>query len=273
MNRGVKIFLAVFFSVLAVLLTIILVLLLSGRIKGFKLIKAKLIDSKEYEIVERIKLEIDNGDIKIKESNSNNIKIEFYSNNLNNYEVRLEDNVLKASLSNKKKNFINRIFSFGTSKIVIYLPSDYTGQVTTKNSVGDIKVENFKNLDFNCKLGVGDLRIDTVNNSNITLDVGDLRINNVNVINADVKTGDVRIENINESLNIKTKTGDIRLKNVNILSDSYIDLAIGDVRINNINNVYVDASNKVGDIKVNNNSRMSEHVLTIKANIGEIKVN
>ena len=55
-------------------------------------------------------------------------------------------------------------------------------------------------------------------------------------------------------------------------TNSKIETDTGDVRIKNINQIWIDAKSKTGDITIKDNYRKSDIELIIKTDTGDIKV-
>ena len=253
MSRNSKIVLAISLSTIGIILTVVMSILLIKFVNNEK--TGKLNYQKDYILVNDIEVKIGYGDILIKENSNKMIKIEIYSVNEKKYKVNNSSEKITVNINNKKNGFISRLFS-NKPKIIIYIPSDYSGKLDVNNAVGDVKIDSFKNL-----------------NLNSFISVGDLIVNEINSINSKVDVGDIKIDNIKEHLSITSNIGDIKINDISINKDSIIDNKIGDIKINSIKNAYIDATSNIGEVKINKNDRRSENILTIKSNIGDIKVN
>ena len=67
--------------------------------------------------------------------------------------------------------------------------------------------------------------------------------------------------------------GDIKIDNVNLLIDSYIENNMGDIKVGKTNDINIDAETGLGDVDINRIHRESKTKLTIKNDLGDIKVN
>jgi hypothetical protein len=294
MNKtGIKI-LILFLTFIVFLMTATFVYLLKSNFDwsnvGISIGNTKLIESKEFESITDINVESKAIDVIVKESDTDSVVVEVYSNKDLDYNIEESDGKLKVYV-----NYVSKItfFSFGNNtRLVIKLPKTYDGRFNVDAKVGDINIDSFENLEPTINNTVGDLNIKSVKSviveeletGDIDIDsadtilikkhsTGDIDIDDVNTVMIKTNTGDVNIKSIKNSFDIEGKTGDVKIDNADLKDDSRIEHKTGDVRIKSLTGAYIDASTKTGDTKVNNNDRCLEHTCTIKNNIGDIKVN
>lgn len=275
MNRGLTITLIAFLSVIVISLIAGLTVLLRNDFKFDSLdfddnLSTNLVEEKEISDIKDLDINTSEANIIIEGKDIKNIKVELYSNNVESYEINDED-IIKVVLKEKKYGF----FKIGrkTPNVKIYLPTSYSNHIKTNNNVGDTDIKGIKNASINIKTDVGDLKVDEIDKANITSRVGDIKIKKVNELVVDSNIGDIKINNINNSLDINSKTGDVKIESVNLKENSLIKSSTGDIKIKSITGCYIDGSSNVGDVNINNNDRKSDIVLTIKNNVGDIKVN
>lgn len=219
--------------------------------------KMKLVDSYETDIneINRVYLNLQSTDIEIKKSTNEKLLIEYYSNRDNNAKIEYNDNLVKVD----EDNYNVSCFGFCNSrrKVVVYVPTTYTGK-----------------FDFNTKSGDVNVDADLSNNKvNMYVMSGDIYLGIVGDINASTISGDIRVDKIIKSAILKTTSGDILVKKLEIKENSKINTISGDVFISdNQSNCYVDASAVSGDIKINSSDRKSDLVLQIKVISGDINV-
>lgn len=275
MNKRLTIALIAFLSVIVISLIAGLTILLRSNFKfdsldfGDKL-STNLVEEKEISDIKDLDIKTSEADIIIEGKDIENIKVELYSNNVESYEINDED-IIKVELKEKKYGF----FKIGrkTPNVKIYLPTSYSNRIKTNNNLGDTDIKGIKDASINIKTDVGDLKVDEIDKANITSRVGDIKIKKVNELVVDSDIGDIKINNINNSLDINSKAGDVKIESVNLKENSLIKSNTGDIKIKSTTGCYIDGSSNVGDVNINNNDRKSDLVLTIKNNLGDIKVN
>ncbi len=263
-NRSLIITLIVLLSIIAILLTIFLIYALTEKDFLFEYtsgINSKnVILEKDYSINEIEKLDItsDAGEVKILESEDDNIKLIVYGksskdlNNIKTFENR--DKSLNLEVLGERNKFIN--FGFRSFDIVIYAPKEALKEIKINNDLGDIEIENFEEASIS-----------------LDQDCGDIDIGKVKNVTIKSSYGDVKIVSISNKCNIDSDCGDIKIDNLQINENSLIKSDLGDVKIEKVNDVYIDAKTDLGDTKVSSNNRHSEITLTIENDCGDIKVN
>lgn len=235
----------------------------------------------------KINIETDAADIKIKKSENEDIYLKIYSEKDHS---KVVDNEIELNIEVTQKKCIGICINNKISKIELYLPENFDKEIYINNNYGDIEIESFENAKLDIKEDAGDIKIEKANIVNINNNYGDIKINEIkegtikeaagditiNKVNSiDIKNnyGDTKIEEINEYVRIDGDAGDIKIINLNITKDSSIDTNVGDIRIENTNDIYIDAKTDVGSAKVNSNNNKSEITLKIDNNVGDIKVN
>lgn len=275
MNKSIAITFIVILSCAVIILTGGFIYLLNGNINwnsfSFSIDSHsdKLVDTKTYEVADEISIESKAIDIYVEESTDNMITTQLYSDKDVNYDITNEDNKIsiKASMESKWS-----LFDKG-SKLVIKLPKDYANKFNIVSDINDIKISSFDNLRPTIKNGTGDVKIVKVNEATISNNIGDIKIGTANLLNIKNVTGDIKVDTINGKLNINNSTGDIKIRNANLNENSNISNKTGDIKIDLLKGAYIEATNNVGDIRVNNNDRNLELTCTVHTNIGDIKIN
>lgn len=293
-NKPFIIALIIIFAVFALCLTGILVFAIrNGNNFNFTIgFSAKesdnLVEEKTYNNIDQVYIESDAANIYIKERASNEIKVLIYSKT--NKNIKAESTNNNINITNKVKKCKGICFNNEISKIEVYLPVSYNGNLNIDNNYGDIKVGSFSNITLNINSGAGDtivesakeaylnssygdININTLEKGKIKLSAGDLKIDKVNKIEAQNDYGDINIKRINEFLDINSDYGDVSLDDINLVSNSNIKLDFGDLNINRTNEIKIDAKTSLGDVKINNNYTNSNVSLKIENSLGDIKVN
>ena len=253
MSKTFKIILIIFLSLITIALTVVLVI---GLIK-----KPKLFSNEPYELVinenyenefEIINIKSTAGEIIVKNSNEDNIRVKIYGNESTS-SVNKENNILNISeLGNKCKYFcINNKLS----KIEVEIPKDYDKKINITNNFGDIEVSKFDKAILSITENAGDVKID----SGYDIEV----VNNL---------GEIEISNVFNYLKVKENAGNVKINNLSIKKDSFISNDLGNIEVNSINEVFVDAKADIGKVDVNNKYRDSEITLKIENRLGNITV-
>ena len=260
-NKGIIIALLIISSIIIFCLVMFLVdYLRSGMSFSFSFNIAnrstEVIYDEEFaiEVIKDIDIEQDAGDIKIKESENNKVKVVIYGEKEQNANVQLDEE--KLIIENKnRKNKIN----FGKVEkddIIVYMPSNYKGEIKIKNNYGECKIADLENatIDINCDYG--NVKIGKIKNANIKCDCGNIKANEI----------------LNKC-NIYADCGNVKIDRISIKENSTIKSDFGNVHINSTNDIYIDTDVDLGKTKINSNNRNALVTLEIKSNCGNIKVN
>jgi DUF4097 and DUF4098 domain-containing protein YvlB len=275
MNRTLTILSIILLSIIAIVL-IVFTVILSTRNNdfGFNLFSFmsgqsnKLVESKEFDEVNNININVDAADVYVKYSDNKKYKVELYSDNVESYSVENEEDL------NIKLNEKNAIFFIKKqARVVLYIPSDYSNTISISATAGDINSFAFENAKFKISVTSGDVNVDKADVLDITSKTGDVVNSKTNIVLIHSTTGDIKLGEVNKSLDISTTTGDIVINKINLTESSNIKTTTGDIVVGSKNdNIYVEAETTTGDVKVNNNDRFAELVLHIKATTGDVKV-
>ncbi len=293
MNKGIAITFIVLLSIVAIALTGGFIFLLSNNFEfgsfefAFGSYSNNLIESKTYDSVEEINVDSKAIDVFVEETSETDIKVELYSQKNITHDFILEDGKLNI-MAHKDYNTFG-LFS-KASKLVIKLPKEFSAKFaidakvgdihfgsfdslrpTIKNSTGDIKITKVEEATI--EIGTGDVKVDKAVTLYIKQGTGDTKVQSVDSIEVDAKTGDVKIQDVKNKMNITNTTGDIKVETATINEDSNISNKTGDIKIQTLTGAYIEATNNVGDIKVNNNDRHLDKTITIHTNTGDIRVN
>ena len=290
MNKSFATFLIILLSIIVISITVGFVYLMKSNFSfNFNIgnsYSEKLIESKTFETTSDIYISSKNCDVTIEQSEDNNIVVELYSDEVEEYFINREDDKINVKLFNKN----TMGFNLKTSRVLIKLPANYENKINidavvgdihiddfefasafVKNTVGDIKVKNINTAIIDN--GTGDIKIENINDLSVVGKTGDIKVGNVNNIDAKVDTGDIKIQSINNKVNLTSGVGDVKIENAIIKEDSFINGKIGDIKIMNLTGAYVEAVTNIGDMKVDNVDRKLKIILKINNNTNDIKVN
>ena len=102
------------------------------------------------------------GDIIIKQSESNDIKVVVYGDDNEKFNVNENDNNLEIDYTSKKQFYFTFFgFSFNNTKndIIIYLPASYDGNIKLNSDYGECNIADLENANLNLKCNYGDVKL------------------------------------------------------------------------------------------------------------------
>lgn len=292
-NKTLIILSIVILSILSIGLTIFMIFMIGGNFKFrnftiFQTVSKNLAFEQVYEDdFNKISLDVDAGDVFIKESTDDKVKVLVYGDE-DDITVDTKSGQLKVDVKGKKCHFF--CFKRTISKVEIYLPSDYSHLIQIENDYGDTKIEKYLNADIDVvqKYGdisidsakkveiendYGDIIIDKVESADIKCSAGDVEVGTVTDIKIENNYGDISIKKVENYLNISEDCGDVEIGEIVLGKDSSIKNSYGDIEIGFTNEIYIDASTSLGDTRVRENYPKADVVLTIKNSCGDIEVN
>ena len=312
-NKGLTITLITFLSLLGIGLITVMILVMTGKIDfGFDWGKSKnmkLVDSYEAKVEEINKIDFNlySTDIEVKESNSDTIKVEYYSNKEKNAKIKQDGNTIVVN-EEETGNYCIGI-CFNNRKIVLYVPSTYAGEYNYITRSGDIKFDvDTPNNNIEIETTSGDISFENANDVNIITTSGDIKGGNANKVkfhttSGDVKlkgakdssniettsgdiyvgavakivikstSGDIKLDKVTKSMNLKTVSGDVTVGTLAMTENSNVNTTSGDVTItNNESNCYVDFDSTSGDETVSHSDRKSDLTLKVETTSGDLTV-
>lgn len=263
-NKGLIMALIILFSIIIFFLVMFLVMCLKGgtnfengifstHTKSTNIIydnQFKLEDIKDIDIKQ------DAGDIIIKESENDSIKVVLYGESEENAQVELNDGKLSVDNTHKRRSFI--FFDFGVIKndIIIYVPYSYSNNIKINNDYGECKITDLENTTVNIDCDCGNVELGKIKNAIVKCDYGNIEINE-----------------IMNKCDIKADCGNIKIDKVSIKEDSSIKADFGNVDINSTNDIYIDADVDLGKTNINKNNRNAEITLKINCDCGNVDIN
>lgn len=293
MNSALNIIKIILLAFIAVALTIVLIVLLNGKIKinGIDLYeKTELVYEKTFtEEVNKLDIITTNNDVKILEKETEGIEVKIYDRKDAKPTASVKDNTLYI----ENKDEVRIGFSFGingNSRIEISVPKGTIYDLNINGTSSDVdSLIDLKNVNIETKSG--DINLKDTINTTIHTTSGDVSVGNSNVLEIITTSGDIKTNNIKESiyakatsgdfllgdingkLTLNTTSGDIKINKVNLKENSSIKVTSGDVVIGKTNDIYIDAHAISGDTKINTNNRKSDYELKINTTSGDIIVN
>ena len=294
MNKVVSIVFIFILSILVIGLTGFLIFLLRNNQNinfnfnfSVPTYSEKLIDSREFDTIEDMVIDVTVGDILVEESNEDKISVELYSDYKREHSIEEKDNKIYVVLRDEKNNY-----SFGkkVDRVIVKIPSSYDHTIDSKLVTGDLDVGSFENMKlvFNGKtadvdinrvnslqftVNTGDIEIEDIRSLSGKVTTGDVEVTNVESLDVSFTTGDIELTNVSRELHINGITGDVKIENATIKKNSSISLTTGDVKVTSLKGAYIEADTSVGDTKVKNNDRKLETEIKVSVNVGDIKIN
>lgn len=289
-NKGLIITLIIVLSVLGIVLTVLMINLLGGNITfNFGGISDELaIDTiYDYQKLEKVNISTDMSETYIKPSNDDKVHVIIHGKKDKNTSS-LDGNTL--NIESKEEKCFGFCLNHKSSKVEVYLPRDYQGDMHISNNYGDIEVGDFINATMSVIAKAGDINIENTYKVDVRNDYGDITMGSVKVAKikdscGDIKVrdaesldvsndyGNIEIDRVTNEINIDESCGDVLINSLDLKNNSNIKNSLGNIEIGSTNEIYIEADVDLGKTKINNNYRESSIVLKLKNNCGDIKVN
>ncbi|MBB6453815.1 DUF4097 and DUF4098 domain-containing protein YvlB [Salirhabdus euzebyi] len=229
----------------------------------------------DAEEIESVKIKSNVGDVRIFESDSNEIEVHIHgevskqNENKSTFEITQEGNTLQVTSDIHSKQFFSIPFiNFNMNDkqyIDVSIPKGLLSYVEVESDVGKIDIEEIEVTELFVSNDVGEVGIDKFVGEKATIrtNVGKVNVKSaVGKIEIESDTGEVELtmEAITEDVNIKSDIGEV-VVNVKELSESLV----------------LDLDSDIGDIDVNGpfvtNGNGPGPTLKVRTDIGEIEVN
>lgn len=262
-NKGLIITLIILLSIIIFLLVIFLVMYLKDGINfknGIFNVGSKstnIIYDEQFELkdIKDIDIKQDAGDILVKKTTEDHIKVVLYGKNEVDAQVELNDGKLTID-NTHNKNFVFLNFGVAKNDIIIYVPYNYSNNIKIKNDYGKCDITDLENATVNIDCDAGDVELGKIRNATIKCDYGN-----------------VEIEKILNKCDIKADCGNIKINTISIKENSNIKADLGNVDINNTNDIYIDANVDLGKTNINKNNRNAEITLKVNCDCGNVTIN
>ena len=201
--------------------------------------RAIVFDKTYEDNIDNINLKWRSGDVNIYKNTEENIRVvQKSSKELTEDElvkVNIENGTIKIEEGNKKIRFF--ILGFGTlgTEVDVYLPEKQYNEIQVKLSSGQIVAEKINCDKFICNLTSGDIEISELNSNSTDIDVtsGKIIVNKLETDSMDVNvmSGDTRIEGVAKNVNLKTTSGRIDFKDEILPEKLDVNVTSGDIKI------------------------------------------
>lgn len=233
--------------------------------------------------IKEMKVNVDVGEIQIKESKNDDITIHFHGNVPKKVKEQLTFKVEEHSTS------VEVVVS-QSNKFFMQIPfinSDISSERTLDVSLPKNLLDKLE-----VKADVGDIHIDHINSPGLTAhsDVGDIYVNQFKGVGTFVSNvGDIELEKISGKINSQTDTGEIDISLEEMTDDIELSSDVGDITVKFVNepeNIVFDLSSDIGDVSINGfkgfENRTTGSIITqlgsggplleVKTDLGEITV-
>lgn len=291
-NKKLIIILIVVLTIICISLITLMVNVLNGKFKftslRFSNVSNELIIDETYKNeFTKINISTDASDIYIKNTTEKNVKVKIYGDK-DNTTISSDNNELK--ITTKSKPCFGICFNQQISKVEIYLPKEYSNEISIINKYGNIEIDEFINSNINIEEDCGNVIIKSANTITAYNDYGNIEIGEVNDANIEASAGNIEIkkvynltvindygnidvENVLNYINAEADCGEVNIDNININENSKIVNDLGNIKIGKTNEIYIDAKTELGNVKINNNYQKSNITLKIENDCGDIKAN
>lgn len=217
--------------------------------------KNKILEQ-EYEVnsIKNIQIASDAGDVQIKTSENDKIKVVAYGENAN--KLNIESTSSKLQVEYKNNGYIFFGFNRYKSEIIVYIPANYENDINVDIDYGNLVSEDFENATINVKEDCGNIELGKIKNAYIKNDCGN-----------------VKVKSITNKLDIKTDCGNIEIQELDIKENSKLQCDLGNIAIGPTNDIFIDATVDLGKSNINKNNRQSQITLKVNVDCGNIDVN
>ena len=238
-NRGLIITVIILLVIIILLLTGLMVFVIASN--GFENIEIpnnsiSLDEKYDSSAIDRLIVNTTGGEITVKKSDNNEIRITARGGKEKNFNVSSNDGTISIEYFEQRINFLGNM---RLPDIDIYLPEKVYESIEIISDIGDITLEGEINT-----------------NLKISCDVGD-----------------IKADNLYGSFDIHTDCGDIEIDSISITKNSSVDTDLGDIEIDRTNNIRIDYETSLGNCDIKNNNTESDIVLTAKTDLGDIEIN
>lgn len=275
-NKTLTIIKLVLLSIIALLLTTILIVLLVKPRSNFNLFKvnnkSELVYERDItEPIKKINITTKASSIQVETNDTNKISVKYYGDK--------EDKELDLSTANEVLNinedtsyFCLGFCSYAEHKIIISLPKEIDYELDFNTASGDIYIPNLNLSNISIKTVSGDIKVINAKNANLESTSGDIEITEVEKLVSKTVSGEINVNRIKRSCDIKTTSGDVDISLLEITTNSNISTISGDVEIETNRNSYVKTETTSGEVSIDNNNRYAKTELTVKTTSGDIEV-
>ena len=242
-----------------------------------------------------ISMKTNTADIKFIASQDGKAKIVCHEEQNAKYSVLVKGGVLTVELVNSKKWYEHIGINFGTPKITVYLPNENYGNLSVKESTGDVEIAKdfkFESIDvsastgdvtnlasvtggINIKTNTGKIAVKDISAHSLELSVSTGKVTVLNAmieedVQVGVSTGKTNITNAKcKNLTSGGDTGDITLKDVVALEKISMERSTGDVEFERSDAAEISVSTDTGDVS---GSLLTDKIFVVSTDTGRVEV-
>lgn len=268
------------------------VILLIGAVTAFVGIKmvdydfGKITNMPEYtekeltlDGITKIEITEDTCDIKAIPSADGKMRVRYFENENETYEITYAEGGTKLVMKKKSKSPAQWFtLSLKQVNLIIELPSDYNGELKTETDTGDITVKDldFSAAEFETETGDVSLTKVTANRLAAETETGDITIGDTaaDIIMTETETGDISLTKITANkVSAETETGELTLKDTDV-KEIGLETETGDIKgvlCGRKDEYTVTAKTETGRNNLQNTAGGTRK-LTVKTETGDIKI-
>lgn len=218
---------------------------------------------------------VSTADIEILPSDDGKVKVICTEQEKLIHSVTVENGVLEISLVDSRKWYDHiSLFSFESSKIIVYLPESEYGRLRIRGSTGDVKAAEgftFSSIDFLLSTGDSEILSSSTGLVSVEADTGDITIRDITVreLSLTVTTGRIELSKaaVTEEIEINVSTGKALLSDItcrNLISDG----DTGDITLKNVvASEKFDIERSTGDVKFESSDAAEIEIKTDTGNV------
>lgn len=215
-NKGVKIFLIVILTIIAVILMNIMVLKIMNKDLKISLFalgnKTEKIFENEYDIdgIKNINVDSFSSSVRVVEGNQDKIRVTAYGAK----DEKISAAINGDSLDIKKDNQVLHIFMFFCwyrEEIVVEMPKDFAGDIKVNTSSGNIEVMDLENSNLSLEASSGNIRCGDMINGNIRTSSGNIVAGSGRELDIKASSGSIKATKI-EKGTANTSSGSIKIE-------------------------------------------------------------
>ena len=222
----------------------------------------------DIENIDNLKMNYKVGNIYIKQSEKNNVKVIAYGKEDD--EIRCE--IIDRTLS--IEDFLKEEIDFvgKKRKIEVFLPNGYSNTIICDGNAGNINIDDFKNAKLNINTKAGNVSVQNAEFASITTDAGNIKVKKVPELRIVTKAGNINVDEITKKCSLKSDAGNIKVSNLLVSENSSIETDMGNINIDETSDINVQTKNSLGKVNDENNNKNSNITVYVKTDIGIIHV-
>lgn len=265
------------FGAAALIALLVLTFLVLLAINGFRFSAISGGEFKTRELViddevQNIFIKSKTVDIKILPSEDGALRAVLYEREELQSSLSVVDGTLKIE-PHDTRAWYNKIFSFGSASITLYLPeAEYDG-ISVTDSTGDVRIEGTSAEEITVTVSTGDVDLKNIRggSARITASTGDITIKEASLsgeLLANSSTGDAELSDVSAgSIYTKASTGDAKLLRVNSKDSLTAVRSTGDVKLADTLAKSLSVTTSTGSVKLD---KSDAHEIYVKVGTGNV---